>query len=94
VYYVGTETSSQDFYQELMGSALDQAGVGRGPFVPEGIQVAEREKAGERIIFVLNYTGESQKVLMVKALRDILTGVMQPPEVPLAPYDVKILTNP
>jgi len=94
VYYVGTETSSQDFYHQLLGSALDQAGIARGPFVTEGVQVAEREKADKKIIFLLNYTGESQKVPMGKALRDVLTGEMQPAEIPLAPYDVKILTNP
>ncbi|HMD84829.1 MAG TPA: beta-galactosidase [Terriglobia bacterium] len=94
VYYVGTETSSQDFYQQLVGSALERAGIARGPFVPEGLQVAEREKAGKQIIFVLNYTGETQKVPMGKALRDALNGEMQPVEISLAPYGVKILTNP
>jgi beta-galactosidase len=94
VYYVGTETSSHDFYQELMRAALQQAGIVPEALVPEGIQIAWREKGGERIVFVLNYTGEAQTVPMGRALRNILTGEMEPSDLNLSAYDVKILTNP
>jgi beta-galactosidase len=94
VYYVGTEAGSQDFYQQLMRSALQQAGIAPGALVPEGIQIASREKGEARIVFALNYTGESQTVPMGRALRNVLTGEMEPSEIKLNAYDVKILTNP
>jgi beta-galactosidase len=94
VYYVGTETSSQDFYQQLVSSALRRAGIPPGTFVPEGIQIAEREKGRTRIIFVLNYTDEPQTVPIGQAFRNVLTGEMEPSNLPLGAYDVKILTNP
>jgi beta-galactosidase len=94
VYYVGTETSSQDFYQQLVSSALRRAGIPPGTFVPEGIQIAEREKGRTRIIFVLNYTDEPQTVPIGQAFRNVLTGEMEPANLHLGAYDVKILTNP
>ncbi len=61
-YYVGTKTSSEEFYQKIMGLALSDAGIKPGEAVPYGVQVATREKDGKKIYFVLNYEDKTKTV--------------------------------
>ncbi|MGH9453943.1 MAG: beta-galactosidase, partial [Terriglobia bacterium] len=91
VYYVGTEADSKQFYNELANRILKEAGVAQGPQLPVGVELQAREKPGERIVFLLNYTTQPKTVHLGRSLRDALTDAMEPPDVPLRPYGVKVL---
>ncbi|MGC9361250.1 MAG: Beta-galactosidase C-terminal domain [Anaerolineae bacterium] len=56
-----------------------------------GVEVAARDKAGRRFLFLLNHTGESQSVPITGSYRALLADVVIHGSVPLAPYDVVIL---
>lgn len=94
VFYVGTESPSSELYSRLIGYATDQAGIPHGPSLPEGVELATREKAGKKILFLLNYTEKAQRVTLDRAYRNALTGETEPVEVQLPAFDVKVLTTP
>ncbi|HUI44234.1 MAG TPA: beta-galactosidase, partial [Terriglobia bacterium] len=94
VYYVGTESPSAEFYDRLTSRMLPEAGVERGPRLPDGVEIAEREKAGRKIVFLLNYTANKEKVDLSRSYRDALTGVAGPTAVELPEYGVRVLTLP
>jgi beta-galactosidase len=93
VYYVGTEPTSEEFYQKLMDAALPQAGIPPGPPVPDGTAVAVREKPGKKIVFVLNFTDQPKVISLGQEYQNALTRETEHASVPLSAYDVKILTN-
>ena len=92
-YYVGTKTSSEEFYRRIMTSALTDAGIKPAEVLPYGVQVATREKAGHKIYFVLNYEDKTKTVPMGERLVNAFTGQPEPENVEIAPYDVKVLTT-
>lgn len=92
-YYVGTKTSSEEFYQKIMGLALRDAGIKPGEAVPYGVQVATREKDGKKIYFVLNYEDKTKTVAMGRELVNAFTGNEEPANVEIGPYDVRVLTE-
>jgi beta-galactosidase len=93
VYYVGTELTAET---HLEGAKLEAQGAGipLGPELPEGVEMAVREKAGKRILFLLNYTEKAQTVTLGRAYKNALTGETEPAEVQLPAFDVKVLTTP
>jgi beta-galactosidase len=93
VYYVGTELTAETY---LEGAKLEAQGAGipLGPELPEGVEMAVREKAGKKIIFLLNYTEKTQAVAFEQAYRNALTGETEPAQVQIPAYDVKVLTVP
>jgi beta-galactosidase len=91
-YYVGTKTSSEEFYQKIMSAALTGVGIKPGQLVPYGVQVASREKAGKKIYFVLNYEDKTKTVPMGEKLVNAFTGKQESESVEIGPFDVKILT--
>lgn len=91
-YYVGTKTSSEEFYQKIMSAALTGAGIKPGPLVPYGVQVATREKPGNKIYFVLNYEDKTKTVPMGEKLVNAFTGQQESDNLEIGPYDVKVLT--
>ncbi len=93
-YYVGTKTSSEEFYQKIISAALTGAGIKPGQLVPYGVQVASREKAGKKIYFILNYEDKTKTVPMGEKLVNALTGKEESESVEIGPYDVKVLTAP
>ena len=98
-HHVGTGTATyvgvlpdQDLADALARWATEQAGI--VPLLqdkPAGVEVAARDKAGQRFLFLLNHTGESQSVPIAGSYRDLLADVVIRGSVPLAPYDVAIL---
>ena len=94
VYYVGTESRSPLFYDRLIALAARQSLVALNGQIPQGVEVAVRQKAGKKIIFVLNYTGMGKSVPLEQAYRNALTGKAEPLEVQIPPYEVKVLTEP
>ena len=60
---------------------------------PEGVELAIREKNGQRSIFLLNYQDEPQKVKLLKSFRNLLQETIAEKELVLAPYDVVVLSE-
>lgn len=94
VYYVGTESSSTEFYDRMLADILKNAGIGAGHQLPEGVEMAVREGAGRKIIFLLNYTGTKQSVDLGQAYRNALSGSAESATVELPAYGVKVLVSP
>jgi beta-galactosidase len=94
VIYVGTESPSQEFYARLVARVAKKAGLALGPDRPHGVEIAVREKAGKKIVFVLNYTDQPASVPLDRSYRNTLTGEAEPKEVQVPPFDVKILNLP
>ncbi|MFB3923729.1 MAG: beta-galactosidase [Terriglobia bacterium] len=94
VIYIGTELAKPASYAKLAGHLADEAGLTQGPTTPEGVELAVREKAGKKILFLINYTEKAQAINLGGTFRNALTGGTEPAEVSLAPFDVKVLTTP
>ncbi|MGH9433136.1 MAG: beta-galactosidase [Terriglobia bacterium] len=93
VYYVGTESGSKQFYNQLANRVLKEAGVKPGPQLPVGVEFQERVKPGARIMFLLNYTNQTRSVHLGRSLQNALTDAMEPSSVDLQPYGVKVLVE-
>lgn len=94
VVYLGTELAKPASYSKLAVHLADEAGLALGPKLPEGVELATREKAGKKILFLMNYTEKPQTVRFSGGFQNALTGGSEPEEVSLAPFDVKVLTTP
>lgn len=94
VIYVGTESSSALFYSRLLSLAVRQAGITIGPRVPDGVELAAREKDGKQILFLLNYTDRARSVRLEQPYRDALTGEPERPQVEIPALDLRVLTTP
>jgi len=94
VVYVGTEFSSKTAYWKLVGYLASQLGLELGPHLPEGVELASREKAGRKILFLINYTEKSQTVNLKQRFENALTGTSEPAEVTIPAFDLKALTTP
>jgi beta-galactosidase len=93
VYYVGTESGSKQFYNQFANRILAEAGVPLGPTLPVGVELQAREKAGSRIMFLLNYTNQTQSIHLGRSLRNALTDAMEPSSLDLEPYGVMVLVE-
>ncbi len=91
VIYVGTEPETDAFYDRLALLAAKQAGIGLGARLPAGVEEASRKKAGEKLLFLLNYTGRPQRVRITAAARNALTGGREGPQIELPAYGVRVL---
>jgi beta-galactosidase GanA len=61
--------------------------------IPAGVEVAVRQKAGKKIIFVLNYTTMDQTVPLERSYQNAMTGDTEPMDVQVPAYEVKVLTE-
>jgi beta-galactosidase len=93
VYYVGTESVSPIFYDRLVASAAQKNALALNTKLPQGVELAVRQKADTKILFLLNYTSSAQTVPLGQAYRNALTGKAEPMDVQVPPYDVKVLTD-
>lgn len=93
VYYVGTESASPFFYDRLIASAAQKNTLALNSKIPQGVEVAARQKPGTKILFLLNYTSSPQTVPLDQACHNALTGKTEPMDVQVLPYDVKVLTT-
>jgi beta-galactosidase len=93
VIYVGTQSTSPLFYSRLLARAIHEAQVAVGPRLPDGVEVAVREKAGTKILFLLNYTDRPQTVLFDRRYHNALTGASERQGVEVPPFDLKVLTS-
>jgi beta-galactosidase GanA len=61
--------------------------------MPEGVEYAEREKDGKKIVFLMNYTEKPQRVSLAAPHTNALTGETEPATVEISALDVKVLTR-
>lgn len=75
-YYVATR-GDRDFYRDFVEQIAAEAGVA-GVWKPvEGVEVAERRKAGERFLFFLNHDAESVRLTMEADGESLLDGSLR-----------------
>lgn len=92
-WYVGT-VPEQMVLNELIGNLLDQKGIQGYDNLPEGVEIASREKEGKAYYFVMNHTEEAQIVTTpFENFRNLLTGETENHQMNLKPFDVKILVE-
>jgi beta-galactosidase GanA len=93
VIYVGTESPADGFYNRLVRLVAQRADLILGPKLPTGVEMATRQKSGEKIIFLLNYTGKPESVEVGATTRNALSGQAESDNVQVPPYDVRVLTE-
>jgi beta-galactosidase len=93
VYYVGTESKSPFFYDRLIALTAKKSLVALEARIPPGVEVAVRQKANKKIVFVLNYTSMDQTVPLDQAYQNALTGKTEPMDVQIPADEVKVLTE-
>lgn len=94
VFYAGFQ-GDIPFYNWFSRWLLSDLGI-LPRFAPsDTIEITERVKGKDRLLFVLNHSGESQKLAIPAkpAFRDALTGQKIPKSLTLKPYDVRILAT-
>ncbi len=90
-FYLGTIVKEPSFYDALVRHLLDAAGITPEFTAPEGVEIAIREGAGKRILFLVNHTEQCQTVAVPSGKRDLLTNKTTGPSVDLPPYDVAVI---
>ena len=55
--------------------------------------MATRQKEGERIVFLLNYTESAQTVTLEGSYRNALTSEAESGQISIPPLDVKVLST-
>lgn len=94
VIYLGTEFTSAAPYSKLVNYLGSQNALSLGPSLPEGVELAVREKPGKKITFLINYSDKPQAVRLSGTFQNALTGGTEPEEVNIPAFDVKVLTSP
>ena len=91
VVYVGA-LGDEHLYERLAGWLLDLAGVQPVLAAPPGVEVAERWQGNQRLLFLLNHSGETQEVVLGGRYTNLLdeSGPIQD-AVSLASHEVAVL---
>lgn len=89
-YYVGTVVTEDGFYDALLRSCLDAAGIQPVLIPPAGVEVCERAGAGRRLLFLLNHVEEPRQVAVPAGAR-ALVGTITQGQVALEPFGVAVL---
>jgi len=91
-YYVATDPEDA-FLHALIGDLLAKHGITAPLEAPPGVEVAVRERDGQRLLFVLNHTAEMAHVELPAgaSYRDLLRAMPVSGTLSLGPRDVRIL---
>ncbi len=93
VVYVGT-LGDHALYQTLAPWLLQLSEVHSVLAAPEGVEVTERRQANQRVLFLLNHTGQPQSVRLDGYYRDLISQAQPIVEtVDIAPRDVRVLAE-
>lgn len=87
--YVGTHPE-QEFVDALIEMLAEKSGVAIGPKLPKDVEVAVRRSPERELIFVMNYSGEPQKVTLPEGGRSVI-GPDESGEIELEPYGVRVI---
>lgn len=92
-WYIGTVPSA-DFLNEWIGKVLDSKGIKGFDHLPNGVEIALRNKEDNHYYFVMNHTEESLIIdPPFEGYRDLLTNEIQEKNIKMKPYDVKLLVK-
>lgn len=92
-WYVGT-VPEQALLNELIGNILKKKGIKGFDNLPDGVEIASREKDGKTYYFVMNHTEEDKSIeTPFEGYMDLLTEQEEKGQMKLAPFDVKILID-
>ncbi len=93
--YIASDPEARFLY-ELYGTILFQHDIQPVLFTPTDVEVAIRETATHRLLFVLNHSDTSQKIALWENehYHELLSDTMVSGTLELAAYDVKILASP
>ncbi len=92
VIYVGTHLD-RDFCDRLAAWLLETHRV-KTPFgVPDMVDVSSREKAGKKLVFVMNFNGTAASVTLPCAYRDVLRDREVSGSTSIGAYDLLILSD-
>lgn len=93
-WYIGT-IPEQDFLNKLIWKILKEKNISGYEDLPEGIEIATREKEGNDYHFIMNHTEEEKEVFLpFKGYNDLLTEeTLTEEKVRLEPFEVKILVE-
>jgi beta-galactosidase len=90
-WYIGT-VPEQDFLNDLISIILEEQGIKGYDGLPNGVEVAKREKNEKDYYFVMNHTEEEKSVsLPFEGYKDVLSDEETEEMIKLKPFDVKIL---
>jgi beta-galactosidase len=90
VAYIGTFGDAH-FYKILSTWLISLAGVRPLLHVPPDIEVTERWQGNQRLLFVLNHSGQQQEITLDGSYRDMLSNLPLKGAIAIAPRDVFIL---
>jgi beta-galactosidase len=90
VIYVGTYGNTP-LYLTLLGWLLLDLGIQSTFYAPGGVEVTERWQKGQRILFILNHTAQTQMITLPRQYTNLLDSRPISGTVNVAPYDILIL---
>jgi beta-galactosidase len=92
VIYLGTHLS-RAFAESMAAWLIKERGISRNLPVPEQVDIAVREKAGKRIVFVMNFKETAQTVNLPHPFQNVLAGREVSGAVTIPPLDLLILSE-
>jgi beta-galactosidase len=93
VIYVAT-FGDEELYSALVGWLLSLAEIMPTAATPPGVELCERRRGNQRLLFVLNHGAQAQQVFIDGAFSDLLTGEDRTrTTLAVAPYAVHVLVG-
>ncbi len=94
VFYVGTDSADQAFYESLARQVGSACGSRPLIEVPYGVEVTSRQDGDTVYYFLLNLTGDAQPPIpLPHAMEDCITGKTGVTQVSLGPFGVAVLAG-
>lgn len=91
-FYIGARLED-NFHRDFYGELIDSLGL-KSPLEAKyerGVSIQAREAEGRQTIFIMNFTEESQPVLILETVEYIQSGETLAGALELAPYEVRIV---
>jgi len=91
VFYVGTDTEEQAFYDNFIGILQERFEIAPLLPVPFGVEVVSRQTSQHTYLFLLNLTALPQRIPLTAPARELISNDWLETEVVLPPLGVAIL---
>jgi len=92
VIYIGT-LGDEAFYSGIAKWVLELTGI--KPFIktPKGVEITERWRGNQRLVFVLNHNPTSKEITLNKSFKELLTNTRMSGSNRISPFEVWLLTE-
>lgn len=92
VIYIGT-LGDEAFYSGIAKWVLELTGI--KPFIktPKGVEITERWRGNQRLVFVLNHNPTSKEITLNKSFKELLTNTRMSGINRISPFEVWLLTE-